>query len=506
MNMNLLIVDDEFFCCEKIRTLLSSHKMPDIDIREADDGINALTICERGFSPDIVFTDVRMPRMNGIDLAFELRARYPDCIIVFMSGYSDKEYLKSAIMVGAVGYIEKPFFAEEFNQVLNSALEKHAKAIYHGERDEMHRLFLSQAGANLLESQPDCMRVRERLRKIGVDFPLNGFYAAVLLEAPSDFLKSDRTAWESPGMLPAIADGQYVFLAYDERRNIMQGYLQSFYIGLIHRAEAQGITIRAGIGGIKSAPDALYTSYQEARQALCTEFFDRTKNIFYFSQLACCAYHFEPGLLDEFAHLIEDRNFNAAHSFLEKVTQDIRHCTATRPASVRDFYFRLLLKIVDHAKALYPGEFVDQPEIANAWLAIESASDVDTLCNYLVRVLDLYGDFLESKSGQRGYADLAIAWIHRNYADKALSLNQIALGISISPAYLSTLFKMEKGVSITRYINEYRIEQACRLLRSGPVRISQVADQTGYADRVYFAKTFRKITGMTPKEYREARP
>ena len=128
--IRILIVDDEFYSREKIKMYLSASKIKETVIRECDDGVNALALCRGEFYPDLVFTDVRMPRMNGVDLAFALREKYPDCIIIFMSGYSDKEYLKSAISVGASSYLEKPFTQKELTEAVEAALEKYQKNRY----------------------------------------------------------------------------------------------------------------------------------------------------------------------------------------------------------------------------------------------------------------------------------------------------------------------------------------------------------------------------------------
>ena len=105
--MKLLIVDDE----ELTRTgVISSIDWQSIGIREvlqADDGINGIEVA-RVHRPDIVLCDVRMPRLDGIAMLEQLEEILPDIVPVFMSGYSDKEYLKAAIKLKAVNYIEKP--------------------------------------------------------------------------------------------------------------------------------------------------------------------------------------------------------------------------------------------------------------------------------------------------------------------------------------------------------------------------------------------------------------
>ena len=110
--MKLLIVDDE----ELTRTgLISSIDWDSLGITEilqADDGVNGLEMA-RLYKPEIILCDVRMPRMTGIAMLERLEKFLPDSIPIFMSGYSDKEYLKAAIKLKAVNYIEKPLHPEE---------------------------------------------------------------------------------------------------------------------------------------------------------------------------------------------------------------------------------------------------------------------------------------------------------------------------------------------------------------------------------------------------------
>lgn len=122
--MKLLIVDDEVITREGIIQRLPWSDMGIDQIKQADDGINALEIIKT-FDPDIILTDVRMPRMNGIDLAFKLKAVCPDYIIIFMSGYSDKEYLLSAIELKAVSYVEKPIRIKELEKAMKNAISLH---------------------------------------------------------------------------------------------------------------------------------------------------------------------------------------------------------------------------------------------------------------------------------------------------------------------------------------------------------------------------------------------
>ena len=100
MSIHLLIVDDENLTRDGLRTMIPWKKYGVDMISTASNGAAALTIAKKN-PPDILLADVRMPKMDGITLAKEIHKLLPHCKIVFISAYSDKEYLKSAIQIQA---------------------------------------------------------------------------------------------------------------------------------------------------------------------------------------------------------------------------------------------------------------------------------------------------------------------------------------------------------------------------------------------------------------------
>ena len=105
--MKLLIVDDEELTRVGVISSINWQSIGIDEVLQADDGMNGLEMA-RMHKPDIILCDVRMPRLDGIQMLEQLEIILPDVVPVFMSGYSDKEYLKAAIKLKAVNYIEKP--------------------------------------------------------------------------------------------------------------------------------------------------------------------------------------------------------------------------------------------------------------------------------------------------------------------------------------------------------------------------------------------------------------
>lgn len=122
--MKLMVVEDE----KVIRNGLLKHvpwqKLGVWEVQAAENGEKALELAET-FHPDIVLSDIRMPGMSGIELCRTLREKYPEIEIIFSTGYADKEYLKAAIDLHAVGYVEKPvnanLLAENVKEAVNAS-------------------------------------------------------------------------------------------------------------------------------------------------------------------------------------------------------------------------------------------------------------------------------------------------------------------------------------------------------------------------------------------------
>lgn len=123
MALTVLIADDETMPRRILREHLPWDDLGVTSVVEASDGDEAVERA-RGCRPDIFITDVKMPHRSGLEAAEAIRALCPDCQFVFLSGYSDKEYLKGAIRLKAVSYVEKPIDLEEIAGVLREIIDE----------------------------------------------------------------------------------------------------------------------------------------------------------------------------------------------------------------------------------------------------------------------------------------------------------------------------------------------------------------------------------------------
>ena len=109
----------------------------------------------------------------------------------------------------------------------------------------------------------------------------------------------------------------------------------------------------------------------------------------------------------------------------------------------------------------------------------------------------------KSDADQRpGYVDAAVRLMKDRYI-QGVSIDEAAEALGISSSYLSRLFKQETGYTFVDYLMHIRVKRAAELLRDPTVRVYEVADLVGYADARYFGQIFKKITGMTPREFKD---
>lgn len=111
----------------------------------------------------------------------------------------------------------------------------------------------------------------------------------------------------------------------------------------------------------------------------------------------------------------------------------------------------------------------------------------------------------EEDTGSAGPARFRIteaeAWIRERYAEE-ISLPAIASRFGFNPSYFSRLFAARTGVHLTEYLNRVRIQKSCVFLKRSSLSIAEIAFSVGYSNRSHFNRYFRRIVGMSPREYR----
>lgn len=117
---NVMVIEDQYHFRKGLVKMIEDSNFNWSVVSEASNGLDALKILE-SHQPDLILTDIRMPAMDGIEFVSKLRERYPDTLVIILSGYRDFEYAQAAIKLGVIDYLVKPCTVEDIKQMLHKA-------------------------------------------------------------------------------------------------------------------------------------------------------------------------------------------------------------------------------------------------------------------------------------------------------------------------------------------------------------------------------------------------
>ena len=527
--MKLLIVDDECYTLEGIKKRLSWDELNIGEVQLAHDGEEGLEVA-KVFVPDIILTDVRMPRMDGIEMSFKVRQIHPKCKIIFMSGYSDKEYLKSAIDLKVIDYVEKPLVMKELIEALTEAvkvlsaerqmeqmavtLEKSLSTGIPVLRNEM-AIKLTKVNLNLLE-------IEDIIRLIGLKVFNESQFATIVIKFFWDQTLDGNKIEILNRQLKTIIEKAVVKYNYeclyafkDEKHLVLHVFSNQEGKVTLNEIHIQSISAELkeelstiitnfiAVGTIMKGMENVYKSYNQAIIALQKAFFRGYNSCIFFKDSPTISYNLDEKLLDQFIELLyKEDAFYAVH-FIKKITSDMKTHEDTLHNYIKNYFFRMYVQMnkIVKERLVHVNDFMTENDLTMDLFV--KYNTLDEIMEFMVdKVENYYKSFknLESKSSTITYV---LKFIHENYSKSDLTIKDISNDVYLSNAYISTMFKQETGKTINQYITEYRMKKACELLKNKEMKLNEIAEKVGYSDSSYFTKIFKKIKGILPSEYRE---
>ncbi|MBR1478420.1 MAG: response regulator [Lachnospiraceae bacterium] len=130
----VVIVDDEPLIVDGLRKILDWDRYGCIVVGEGHSGKEGLALVQK-HEPDILFTDIRMPGMDGLTMIAALRSEYADMQVVVLTGYRDFEYARTALNLGVQRYLVKPSRMKELDEAMTHITERLEKI--HGDRESL---------------------------------------------------------------------------------------------------------------------------------------------------------------------------------------------------------------------------------------------------------------------------------------------------------------------------------------------------------------------------------
>lgn len=496
--IRMMIVDDETPARNQIRNELIRMGIDEKSLLEAQNGIVALSKAKDN-KIDILITDISMPRMPGIELAKHILALYPDCKIIFLTGYSDKEYLKAAIKLNVIDYIEKPLDYDELEQAVNKAIsesEKHNKLKKENESDFkfLEALFKNQhLDKNALPVQYS--KVLKSTKFVAAIIEPCGEYTtaviSILEQSAERYSIRTISRYKTNGSIEFLFSGSTVNMKSD-----IEKMFHSFFSDL-----NEGEKFKCGIGSFEKQVKNIYISYENAVCALDNAFFYHPNTAVYFTDNISAAAVDTDKITKELYSYFSEEDFENACSILNSLYTALYQSNNLLSSNAKKVYYTILENIHSCFKNYYfslSGEHSLYEDSFN----IHEAHFLDDLHNHMISTINLMKQILKG-TDFNSLVKSALIYIERNYQNPNLSIVDIAMQCNVNANYLCSMFKSVTGETINYYVNKLRIENAKKMMLETNMTIVKISQKCGFNDAKYFCKVFGKYTNQTPTDFRK---
>lgn len=510
--INVIVAEDKHPILRNVVKKINAYS-PNIQvIGEATDGLSALEMCLK-LKPDIVFTDIRMPGMDGLQLITELKKTAPNTLFIIISGFNDFEYAREAMRLGVTEFLLKPVT----QQAIDEILEKVGSLV-----DSNHRAQEQQLFSDLLRG-----RHSPALSKYESPADTTYFIAVICAGSISRFLielsnptcdfwlKTDLT-----GFLANHANGQF------EDYWVFDGESMNEMIVVFSSSQRNFIDFSA-------LYEAFLNNFGRSNQRFT---FAVSKRMEKLSELRL-EYQLSRIILDKNAVFgqssllfVKDFSLNAKPNLEVKQAFDKQKLISLIKNKKKDSFLNEIQTIFAQweqhnftqsavelhlSQILYDASHscLDSP-IVTSDLKLELDEVISISKDYpslYKNVTFIFDNFFNSSKGQEplsGNVKLIIDKVDsyfRDHLSEEIAIADVAEMVNFNVSFLSREFKKHKGSAPIEYLTHLRIEKAKLLIMdSSNIKFKDIAAMVGYSNQYYFSKVFKLITGLTPTEYKSA--
>ncbi|RKL68354.1 hypothetical protein CR203_07690 [Salipaludibacillus neizhouensis] len=513
--MKAIIVDDEKHVREGLLLLADWAKFGIDTILEATNGEEATKLISE-HQPAIIFTDMRMPRFDGIELLKWIDSANMNSKTIVISGYGDFKYTKNCITYGGFNYILKPINPVELNETLSRAVEEWNKENH----DRLSTLENEKVvWDHLLSSCLDKSKLSKRIvsqieKEFHVDVSVASYTIALI---PMKMLIHKRYNEDFEGAFSAILTVcKEVLRSCSIQGVAFRNLLKEEELAILLWGDSDGADVMAKV----------ISQIHQRKNVLCNVAIGPSSHQLVKAYETASTLLKQINLLDDNGVVIENiLHPDVVHLF--NYSEEIKWAIQSGSVDQIDSILERIFKVFKERKA-FTWEQLETWEIQfdllkEHWIKEYEIHKRDSLykgINYwhddgrfsleafqqekkkeFHELINLVYNCKFQK--EKNSMQLIEEYVRNNY-QKNIKLQEIAERFFLSREYISRKFKREYQETITDYVTRIRIEKAKELLENPYLKIYDVAEAVGYQNDKYFIKVFKKIEGQTPSEFRNS--
>ncbi|GFP77556.1 response regulator [Clostridium fungisolvens] len=528
---SVMIVDDEPIIRMGLKKIVNWEEFGFKIICEARDGEEALKLLSE-HNIDFIVSDIKMHKVNGIELLREIRDMELDTLVVLLSGYDEFLYAQEGIRLGAFDYILKPIDSQKLKNILVNAYKKlkmkeekeyeySINKIISGEKI-LYDLLRGKSLIMIDEyiSQYDLPLVKGKVQVAIVEIndiviskeDISGSIEWSYLEKNFQDIIEKELEKSSIEYFHILDEelGKKIIIVQTEKEVELQAFNESFVFalkGILKRCnEELGIKLNIGIGNCYNQIYSIHKSYLNAKETLKYKYVLGTNRIINLSELVdtrqenfVYPIEKEKALINSIILGKED-----SLSMLQQLIKEIAQILNFDIFKINIAFTQIVYNIYNNVLKKYSflEDVYDLSQLIKiGFLGVENLEDIEKqLTDNIRKLINVISEYNLNKNDN--VVQKACEYVLNNI-DKDITLTVMSNYLNISKNYLCSIFKQQTGENFLEYVTKAKMERAKVLLKKHDYKVYEVSEVLGYKETAYFSKLFKKHTGYNPAEYKK---
>ena len=523
----VMIIDDDIMIRERLKNIIDWESMSLELVSEAGDSETAMELYLL-HRPKIIISDINIPVISGLELAEIMRKEDPDLQFIIITGYSDFEWAKQSVRLGAIDLLSKPVFSETINHSLQKAVD-HFRAkqqkqssvdflqtLVNDNLPQMQESFMMNL---MTKASADMGAVERQMVQLQIRCP-GPYYAVVLLalqHCPEDmnhdvglFLMRDAVtaAMQEAGFDPLMYLDTHSRLncilstADAEPDNAIEEVVTRIQEQLHFSAR---ISLVSGIGPTVDSAVRLYESRSGALTAMNYQCILGDSSVMHFKNMERMdtIFHTQEEIHNYLLKLFRENNIEGLSTAIENHVAVQASYGTKYSKRIRNFLFEYVQNITGEALRL--GLSVERfDNYLPTVMSLMQSDGVGPVEDVLCLTEQILGCINGRKNGESHHLmKMAKKYIGENLGDEDLCLETVSDHIGLSRIYFCKLFQISIKANSLHLMKQERIEKAKQLLLTTNMKVFEVSNAVGFSQAKYFGYVFKQTVGLTPVEFQK---
>lgn len=478
----VLIVEDEKMIRQGIKSMILRSGVPVQTIMECNNGLMALEVLKEQ-PVDVMFTDIRMPKMDGIKLVQEMQELKEKPITVVISGYDDFSYAVEMMRMGVQEYILKPVDREQIMAIMQKLEEE----LVHKKEEQETKRQISYQQLRYLCMNQEISQVEKELicKRYCDDFFQQEYVVCCSNHDMEEYEQNNACIY-----LKNVGEHQVFLVEFENKGFLLKNELRNCYVGCSEP-----------VSGLEQLNYAFKQACAMRKRAFvsCEKLVTYEKGMVFeedekelsendMQQLESTVHMLGTNRVEEAVQTIHElvnavkREENSVELFQKQIKYLL-----TRIAKNYENVLKVKEENVLRMQDIYRYQNIEEYEkVLTEWMR-----------KFYELISEEFDDYKNKQKIQQ-----ALSYIHENY-HKDLNMAVVSNLISMNYSLFSLAFKQYTGKNFVNYIKDLRMQEAKRLLEETDMRIIDISQAVGYENEKHFMKLFKATCGVSPTEYRK---